>query len=168
MGNYREGPEDQAERLGQVVRSEWVRWAAEQPDVASHPRWILGWEEIEERDREVDRRIGLRVARDTVLRLASSSPEYDASYAYDADSPAMPCLACRSPRSEGHADGCPVAAAEIACAGYAAAAAAMREAKGALLMFRAEHDHGPEDERSSCPQCVRLDAALARLDGVSP
>lgn len=46
------------ESLGKRVRREWEAWAWEQPDVAAHPSWVVPWEHLPERDREVDRRIG--------------------------------------------------------------------------------------------------------------
>lgn len=54
--------DDERERLGKIVRSTWIAWAATQPDVAKHPTWLLPWDEIDERDREVDRAIGEAVA----------------------------------------------------------------------------------------------------------
>jgi hypothetical protein len=47
------------DRLGRMVREVWIEWAREQPN--PKPSWLLSWEEIEESDREVDRRIGLRL-----------------------------------------------------------------------------------------------------------
>jgi len=48
------------EALGRLVREIWIEWAKEQ----THPKpsWLLSWEEIGEADREVDRRIGERLA----------------------------------------------------------------------------------------------------------
>lgn len=46
------------EWAGQWVRREWDAWAAEQPDTADHPSWRTPWTALDERDREVDRRIG--------------------------------------------------------------------------------------------------------------
>lgn len=51
------------EHLGRVVREAWMVWAREQPDVVEHPSWLIPWDELAERDREVDRRIGAAVAR---------------------------------------------------------------------------------------------------------
>lgn len=51
------------ERLGRLVRDVWITWAREQPDVAEHPSWLVGWDDLSERDREVDRRIGTAVAK---------------------------------------------------------------------------------------------------------
>jgi hypothetical protein len=47
------------DRLGRRVREEWVAWALEQPDVAEHPSWTVPWDDLTERDKDVDRRIGL-------------------------------------------------------------------------------------------------------------
>jgi hypothetical protein len=38
------------------VRRIWVAWAREQDD--PKPSWLVPWEGLDERDREVDRRIG--------------------------------------------------------------------------------------------------------------
>lgn len=48
-----------AERLGRIVREVWVGWAQEQPDVAEHPSWLVPYEDLPVRDRNVDKRIGL-------------------------------------------------------------------------------------------------------------
>lgn len=61
---------DDREPLGRIVRETWVNWALEQPDVADHASWIVPWDEIPERDREVDMRIGSAVAGDAGARLA--------------------------------------------------------------------------------------------------
>ncbi len=64
MRNQRiqESSEDR-ETLGQLVRAEWIQWAREQPDSAEHPHWLTAWDRLAERDQEVDRRIGQRIAR---------------------------------------------------------------------------------------------------------
>jgi hypothetical protein len=48
------------EALGRLVRDEWVRWAREQPN--PKPSWLTPWSDLSESEREVDRRIGERVA----------------------------------------------------------------------------------------------------------
>jgi hypothetical protein len=48
------------EFLGKLVRSTWVEWAREQDD--PKPHWLEPWEALNEPMREVDRRIGERVA----------------------------------------------------------------------------------------------------------
>ncbi len=48
------------EELGKIVRAEWIRWAEQQPD--AKPGWLLPWDDMTERDREADRRIGEAVA----------------------------------------------------------------------------------------------------------
>lgn len=50
------------ERFGRIVRDEWVMWAREQPN--PKPSWLVPWEGLSEPDREVDRRIGERLARE--------------------------------------------------------------------------------------------------------
>jgi len=47
------------ELLGRAVRAIWVDWAAEQPDPT--PSWLLGWDELDDGQREVDMRIGAGV-----------------------------------------------------------------------------------------------------------
>jgi len=42
--------------LGQMVREVWVAWANEQ--ATPKPTWLVGWDDLPEPDREVDRRIG--------------------------------------------------------------------------------------------------------------
>jgi hypothetical protein len=78
------------DRLGRVVRDTWVKWAAQQPDVAEHPAWLVGWDDLPGRDREVDRLIGEAVAqaereqladlldehRDTIVRFISGTERY--------------------------------------------------------------------------------------------
>jgi hypothetical protein len=44
------------DELGKVVRDAWVKWANEQPNPKAS--WLLEWDRLEERDKEVDRRIG--------------------------------------------------------------------------------------------------------------
>lgn len=67
------------EGLGCYVRQIWIDWASEQPDVqaGAHPNWLTPWEDLDERYREVDMRIGERLynlanekqARDETLRI---------------------------------------------------------------------------------------------------
>lgn len=47
------------DHLGKLVREVWVRWAKEQTN--PKPSWLVSWEELQEADREVDRRIGERL-----------------------------------------------------------------------------------------------------------
>lgn len=55
------------ERLGQLVRQVWIEWAREQPN--PKPHWLTPWEELDESSREVDRRIGERVASAALAAL---------------------------------------------------------------------------------------------------
>lgn len=48
------------EALGRLVREEWIAWAKEQP--SSKASWLVPWEGLSEPDKEVDRRIGVRLA----------------------------------------------------------------------------------------------------------
>jgi glutathione S-transferase len=59
------------ERLGQIVRETWVEWADRQPDKLDHPHWCIPWQDLRERDKEVDRRIGEAVAFAVADHLAA-------------------------------------------------------------------------------------------------
>ena len=48
------------EALGRLVRETWIEWATEQPD--PKPSWLVGWDELNAGQREVDIRIGSAVA----------------------------------------------------------------------------------------------------------
>lgn len=52
------------ETLGRVVRDAWVEWAKEQPN--PKPSWLVPWSELNETDKEADRRIGEAVARHVI------------------------------------------------------------------------------------------------------
>ena len=52
--------EDRREALGRRVREVWVQWAREQPD--PKPSWLVGWDELDDGQREVDMRIGEALA----------------------------------------------------------------------------------------------------------
>ena len=70
--------EDMREFLGKLVRLEWTRWAAEQPN--PKPSWLKPWTELDEPDKEVDRRIGEAIwrfsfARDAALTTAARAAE---------------------------------------------------------------------------------------------
>lgn len=45
-------------QLGRVVREVWMAWAHEQPDVATRPDWLDPWDQLPERIKDVDTRIG--------------------------------------------------------------------------------------------------------------
>ena len=59
-------PADPREPYGRLVRETWVAWALEQPDVKDHPSWTKPWDDLSERDKEVDMRIGSAVAAQAV------------------------------------------------------------------------------------------------------
>jgi hypothetical protein len=59
-------PDSDRDMLGRLVREEWIKWAKEQPN--PKPSWLVPWEELSEPDREVDRRIGVRLAGFGALR----------------------------------------------------------------------------------------------------
>ena len=52
------------EWLGKLVRLAWVKWAQEQPEAKRD--WLLPWEELDERFKEVDRQIGEFIASQCV------------------------------------------------------------------------------------------------------
>lgn len=54
---------EKREQLGRYVRHIWMEWAREQADVqaGAHANWLTPWEQLGERDREVDMRIGERL-----------------------------------------------------------------------------------------------------------
>lgn len=49
---------ERRDNLGRIVRAAWIEWALEQPDRLEHHNWLVVWDDLPERDREVDRRIG--------------------------------------------------------------------------------------------------------------
>jgi hypothetical protein len=53
--------------LGKAVRAEWVKWAQEQED--PKPSWLVEWEWLSERDKEVDRRIAEAVVHKLALMI---------------------------------------------------------------------------------------------------
>lgn len=59
--------------LGRIVRAVWTGWAPGQPDVAEHPSWLVPWERLPERDREVDRLIGKAVAAAVELAVVPAA-----------------------------------------------------------------------------------------------
>jgi hypothetical protein len=79
------------EWLGKLVRLAWVKWAKEQTD--PKPDWLVPWEELEERYREVDRRIGEFIASQCVTpellrlekRLEEAREYYDSAEAWFAE-----------------------------------------------------------------------------------
>lgn len=64
------------EDLGRLVRETWIAWAREQTD--PKPSWLTGWDELDDGQREVDRRIGAAVAAQATAaereRLAAVMP----------------------------------------------------------------------------------------------
>jgi hypothetical protein len=49
------------ESMGKLVRDTWIQWAKSQTDVDKHPSWLVPWDDLPERDKEVDRRIAKRL-----------------------------------------------------------------------------------------------------------
>lgn len=72
--------------LGQLVRRIWLGWAQEQSN--AKPAWLLSWEELDEGQREVDRRIGEGVARACVSPLLATLKEVGCQ---DRDAIGHPC-----------------------------------------------------------------------------
>ena len=66
------------ESLGRIVRETWITWAQEQPDVADHPHWLVPWEELSERDKDVDRRIAAAVYKATRNMMFDKLSWFDA------------------------------------------------------------------------------------------
>lgn len=57
------------EELGRIVREVWVEWAKEQQ--SPKPSWLVPWEGLGEPDKEVDRRIGERLAAEGNAEIAN-------------------------------------------------------------------------------------------------
>jgi hypothetical protein len=74
MTTGQQGTAQQVDReaLGRLVRDVWIAWAREQPDVDAHRSWLVGWGDLPERDREVDRRIAEAVV--DAVRAADLPP----------------------------------------------------------------------------------------------
>jgi len=62
------------EALGRIVRDTWVAWAREQPD--PKPSWLVGWDELDDDQREVDMRIGEALAA-ALPHLTPPPPDSD-------------------------------------------------------------------------------------------
>lgn len=59
------------EALGRAVREAWVRWALTQPN--PKPSWLVPYDDLEEADKEADRRIGESIARLTLICDAAAA-----------------------------------------------------------------------------------------------
>ena len=59
------------DKIGETVRDAWVKWAETQPSPKAH--WLTPWADLNERDREADRQIGLAVARLVLAARASQT-----------------------------------------------------------------------------------------------
>ena len=62
---------ERREQLGRLVRETWVAWAKEQP--TAKPSWLVPWEELQEPDKEVDRRIGEAVRADVLGKESNAA-----------------------------------------------------------------------------------------------
>lgn len=58
------------DELGKIVRDEWVKFA--QQDPKSPPHHLVPWENLDEKNREVDRRIGEAVVRAVSAKIRTS------------------------------------------------------------------------------------------------
>jgi hypothetical protein len=58
---------DMAEAWGIVVRCTWMEWALEQPNCK--PSWVEPWATLEDRQKDVDRRIAIAVANHVLAHL---------------------------------------------------------------------------------------------------
>jgi len=66
-------PASDREALGRLVREVWIAWAREQPN--PKPSWLVPWEGLSEPDKEVDRRIGERLAAEGARAAAPPASE---------------------------------------------------------------------------------------------
>ncbi len=57
---------DMGESLGRRVREVWIAWATEQAN--PKPSWLVPWDELDELQKEVDRRIGLAIWGDCIAK----------------------------------------------------------------------------------------------------
>ena len=55
--------------LGVAVRDAWVTWACSQPNPKQS--WLVPYDQLEERDKQADRMIGMQVARWTLIMEAA-------------------------------------------------------------------------------------------------
>jgi uncharacterized membrane protein YccC len=64
---------DPREPLGRLVRQTWVRWASEQ----RRPKrsWLVGWDQLDAGQREVDMRIGDAVYQRALARVMGDLPQ---------------------------------------------------------------------------------------------
>lgn len=62
--------EHRRENLGKRVHEVWAAWARTQPN--PKPEWLVPWDELEERYKEVDRRIGSALWGDFVVEYSEA------------------------------------------------------------------------------------------------
>lgn len=60
------------ETLGKLVREVWVEFAKEQHD--PNPSHLVGWDDLDEANKEVDMRIGERVAHHVLTFMMEQRP----------------------------------------------------------------------------------------------
>lgn len=63
------------EKLGRRVRQVWIDWARKQPDIDSKPDWLVPWEEMPERIKEIDGNIGMAIWGDVVNEFTKQIAE---------------------------------------------------------------------------------------------
>ena len=66
------------EQRGQTVRETWVAWAKRQR--APKRSWLIGWDDLDDGQREVDMLIGDAVAAAERERIRLTAEEHDAAY----------------------------------------------------------------------------------------
>jgi hypothetical protein len=66
------------EQRGRLVRETWVTWAKRQR--RPHDSWLIGWDDLDEDQREVDMLIGEAVAAAERERAASLAESVGATY----------------------------------------------------------------------------------------
>jgi hypothetical protein len=66
---------DYRDTLGRIVREAWVAWAQEQD--SPKPSWLVPWDDLDESDKEVDRRIAEAVLRHASHVLVSDAKTID-------------------------------------------------------------------------------------------
>ena len=78
LGAALAGVTSERERAGRLVRETWVAWAREQP--FPKESWLTGWDELGKGQREVDIRIGEKVALAERERIAKVAEDLGAHY----------------------------------------------------------------------------------------
>lgn len=64
-----------SEKLGRRVREVWVKWAKEQENPKKS--WLVEYDDLDEKDKEVDRRIGLAIWGDCINEYQEAISEFE-------------------------------------------------------------------------------------------